>query len=190
MTDDGGEPDFLMSLIDTLTCGLGASILLFVIFVILATVQEPVAQGAGARPVDARRTSATGLGAPDMLWLRLRGDCPFIRSVETHPEHGFGVVRLDDRRGREEPEDANTCVALFRHSDPPEASDFFARHLPARGLRITAVHGGRELTPPGGARWEYLPGSRGGGSLLQVFSLHPNDPEEPLRPSSRRLLPP
>ena len=189
MTDDGGEPDFLMSLIDTLTCGLGASILLFVIFVILATVQEPVAQDAGIRPVDARRTSATGSGAPDMLWLRLRGDCPFIQSVKTEKKHGFGVVRLRDRRGLEEPKD-DTCVALFRHSDPPDASNFFAPRLPTGGLRITAVHGGRELTPPGGVRWKYLPGSRGGGAPLSAFSLHPNDPEKPLRPSSWRLPPP
>ena len=188
MTGDGEEPDFLMSLVDTLTCGLGASILLFVIFVILATVQEPVAQGAGTRPVDARRTSATGSGAPDMLWLRLRGDCSFIRTVETEPRHGFEVVRLHDRRGREEPED-DTCVALFRHSDPPDASNFYALRLPTDGLRITAVHGGRELTPPGGVRWKYPAGSRGGGAPLSVFSLHPNDPEEPLRPSSWRLRP-
>lgn len=175
---DDDEPDFLMSLGDTLTCGLGATILLFVIFMIVVTVQEPPP----APPDRAlrQREVETAAGAA-ALWLRLRGDCAFIETVEAYPEVDVDRLR-DGRDGAAE----DTCVALFRHDDPPDTIRFRAAKAPARPIAPVIVLGGLDLTPAD-ASWTY-DGPDGG--VFEIFTLRLDDPRTPVQPtSSWRIAP-
>ena len=99
MNDDA---HFLMSLNDTLTCGLGACVLLFIVFVILVTIEEPSA-GQGQQQKSAADAAVAAIGderarASAPLTVRIRGQCSFVKNIRFDSDEAQTPVVYIDRR--------------------------------------------------------------------------------------------
>ena len=179
------EPDMLMSLNDTLTCGLGACVLLFIVFVILVTLDDPKRPapkpqqpgqefrvGGGRRPTE-------GL---DPLWIRVRGPCRAVRSVEASGYPDLPPLRL--LRDRREAEDA--CVALVRHAEPPRTGKLDIKGNPnIRGsLVVTALIGGHTLVDGIQVSWgrrTHVEGAVDNDERQLIVSFDPHLPKTPVK---------
>ena len=175
MIDD--EDYFLTSLNDTLTCGLGACIVLFVVFVILVTIQEPV-RGEGRQRTVSDDVTAPASGeerargrAPVMV--RVRGECGFIRTVTA--DDSDTRVFVDRRNGK----NREKCVALIHYERPPEHGTvpIVARSVPSGHLVLTATWGGQRLTGERGVerRWPRAELEITGKTVFATVRLHDED---------------
>ena len=146
MNDDD---NFVMSLNDTLACGLGACILLFIVFVILINVD-------GERSSEKRQAQktvadiayiATGdeqeLAKPSLL-VRLRGACHFVKTVKSEADDFERSVYIDARDGKQ-----NMCVTVLFHPNPPIGNGIELRSIIAfdgtisRTVTLTATWVGK-----------------------------------------------
>lgn len=120
MSDD----DFLTSLNDTLACGLGASLLLFIVFVILINVEDQLSEpGQAQRIADDVSSTATGgelANARPGLLLRMRGPCKLIETVMIKGTDFEKSMFADTRDGDEAYK--TKCVALLAVPDPEPSS--------------------------------------------------------------------
>ena len=175
---DDDEPHFLMSLNDTLTCGFGAAVLLFVVFVILVSLRS----GASASREEARplqRPSASvdrsaGAVEPPLL-VHLRAHCDFTATVNGDD---WKTMRFEDGR----PRAGNTCVTLFLSEKPRNAIVAFhsgSTAAPEGVVTVTVFYGAEALTPAGGARLKCDASEWRKGNA--VFEIAPGDPREPFR---------
>ncbi len=146
MNDD--DAHFLMSLNDTLTCGLGACVLLFIVFVVLVTIEEP-SPGQGRQRELAADASSNARGderarARAPLTVRVRGPCPFVENVTSGSTGVESMVFVDRREGT----NREKCVALLRHPRPPAGARIEVRSktVPAGRIVLSATWGGRSLT--------------------------------------------
>ena len=176
---DEGEPDFLMSLNDTLTCGFGASVLLFIVFVILVALQDTPATAVGeleqARTRSGASINPADIKSDDPLLVRVRADCDFIKSLKPPAEGGFATVKLKDgRKGADE-----SCVAIFRLSEPPTRRlPFTAGKQPDDVVLVTVLLGAVVLTP-GTVKVRYYEWPTNGQP--EVFAINLNDLERLFR---------
>ena len=178
------EPGMLMSLNDTLTCGLGACVLLFIVFVILVTLDDP--ERAAPRPQQPGPDVRFGkdvhpTAALDPLWIRVRGPCRAVRSVEASGYPDLPPLRL--LRDRREAEDA--CVALVRHPEPPRTRKLVVRGNPnVHGtLFVTALIGGHTLVDGAQVRWgrrTRLEGAGDDDEREPIVSIDPRRPKTPV----------
>lgn len=142
MRDDA---HFLMSLNDTLTCGLGACILLFIVFVILVTIEESSPEaGQRLKPTatDAGRGNSYERGrAPVPLTVRVRGDCTFVRSLTDNDTKVERTVFSDRRENPMPP----LCVALLQYPRrlPDKTIAICAKEAPTRSIDLSATWGGQ-----------------------------------------------
>ena len=178
------EPGMLMSLNDTLTCGLGACVLLFIVFVILVTLDDP--ERPAPRPQQSGLEFRLGPGprpteALDPLWIRVRGPCRVVRSVEASGYPDLPPLRLlRDRRGTED-----ACVALVRHPEPPRNRALVVRGNPnVRGtLFVTALIGGHTLVDAARVSWgrrTRLEGAVDDDEREPIVSIDPRRPKTPV----------
>ena len=140
------EPDFLMSLNDTLTCAFGASVLLFVVFVVVVSLQDLRGRGRDASSLSTPVRFAASLNDADSrsyepLLIRVRADCEFVRSVRARD---LAVRLLRDGRETE-----TTCVAVFRVLFDPlrhASFDFTSEVPPIDAWHVTILLGGFVVT--------------------------------------------
>ena len=181
MNDD--DAHFLMSLNDTLTCGLGACVLLFIVFVILVTIEEPTAGQGRQRELAADAASDT-IGderarARAPLTVRVRGPCRFVENVTSVGSDVETTVFVDRREGayREK------CVALLRHRRPLAGARIEVRSKTAPEGRIvlTATWGGRNLTGVDGLERRFPLGRSAGEGDYALATVQVDDEYEPVR---------
>ena len=179
------EPGMLMSLNDTLTCGLGACVLLFIVFVILVTLDDP--ERPASRPQQPGPDAWIGdnthpTAALDPLWIRVRGPCRAVRSVEASDYPDLPPLRF--LRDRREEEDA--CVVLVRHPEPPRTRTLVVRGNPnVHGtLFVTALIGGHALVHDMKVSWgrpTRLEGAVDDDEREPIVSFDPGQPKTPIR---------
>ena len=169
MTD--GDSHFLMSLNDTLTCGLGASVLLFVLFVMLVSLEEPIQ---GRRSSDSAAPDTRAVEASEesgrveaVLTVRVMGACNFIRTVSGGQDDIETAIFID-KRGRGH---SNRCVAVLRPEQPSRTAgvSIVSEGVPEGRIVVTATWGGRNLTEPNEFEERHFPrnpGGTGGPRLL------------------------
>ena len=179
MNDD---THFLMSLNDTLTCGLGACVLLFIVFVILVTIEEPSA-GQGRQRKAAADVAAVAVGderahAHAPLTVRVRGQCSFVKNVTA----GGTDVEIGIYSDRREGPNQEKCVALLRHQRPLAGARIDVRSTTAPEGRIvlTATWGGRSLSGVGGIE-KYFRRSSTDEDDYALATVQVGDEYEPVR---------
>lgn len=174
---DDDEPDFLMSLNDTLTCGFGASVLLFVVFVVLVTLQARPDRGpARLQQVNLQSgvspTQEAGR-SEDPLLVRVRADCVFVESLQPPAGREFDAVKLHDRRAGSD----GSCVAIFRHPEPATRNLAFTAGTAPQGTVLLTVLLGAAVLPPGSSdvmelRYDAKGWPTGGEQRQVVFSIN------------------
>lgn len=164
MRDD--EPNFLTSLNDTLTCGFGASLLLFFVFAVLV-IFENVPSGDASAAQSSRKAQGFGtnieaLADRAQLYVRVASDDPeFIMALDVTPS-GDGVLR------KVFGSDPDVAVATYQ-IDNASGTFRFRLSEPTRHQNtrywVVAFMGGTPLTPLGPpARYSY--------GAEQIFSLN------------------
>lgn len=140
-----------MSLNDTLTCGFGASVLLFVTFAVIVSLQDVPDGNVAAVPAMSVAEAAGRSGEP--LLIRVRGDCDYVSSLTNPSNGGFVVKRLRDGRRLQIsggwPEEESVCVSTFRTSFDPErhGSLVFESDRPRTDVwHVTILLGGERIT--------------------------------------------
>lgn len=164
MKDD--EPNFLTSLNDTLTCGFGASLLLFFVFAVLV-IFENVPSGDASAAQSSRQAQGFGTNIEAMadraqLYVRVASDnSEFIKALGVKPS-GAGTLRKvfgsnPDVAVATFQVDKASGAFRFRLNDP-------TRHKNTR-YWVVAFMGGTPLTPLG-------PPARYSTGAEQIFSLN------------------
>ena len=172
--NDGGER-FLMSFNDTLTCGLGASILLFLVFVILANVmpvEEDYRQGSLADASEAGWDDEP-IRAP--ISIRVHGGCESVEAIRWDPSEKR-TIRAERRGIRED-----NCVVIIMTSGHDRAIDVRSRAAPSGLVVLTVSQGGRSLTGTNGARRVFAGTGAtqpGGYRIARVWPGREHDPIE------------
>ena len=181
MNDD--DAHFLMSLNDTLTCGLGACVLLFIVFVILVTIEEP-SPGQGRQRELATDASSNAVGderarARAPLSVRVRGPCPFVETVTSGSTGVQTMVFVDRREGTRR----EKCVALLRHHRPPVGARIEVRSktVPKGRIVLTAAWGGRSLTGTNGLERRFPLGRSVGDGDYPLATVQVDDEYNPVK---------
>lgn len=164
MRDD--EPNFLTSLNDTLTCGFGASLLLFFVFAVLV-IFEDVPSGDAAAAQSSRKAQGFGanieaLAERAQLYVRVASDnAEFIKAVNVVPTRD-GVLR------KVYGSDPDIAVAIFQ-IDKVSGGLQFRLNKPGKHKNtrywVVAFMGGTPLTP-------LNPPARLSTGTEQIFSLN------------------
>lgn len=146
MRDD--EPNFLTSFNDTLTCGFGASLLLFFVFAVLV-IFENVPSGDAAAAQSSRQAEGFGtnieaLAERAQLYVRVASDsASFIESLEVAPVRDGKLRRIYG-------EDPGVAVATFRIEKATGVFQFRLSDAAAHqntAYWVVAYMGGTPLTP-------------------------------------------
>ena len=181
MNDD----DFLMSLNDTLACGLGASLLLFIVFVILINVEDQRSEpGQARRIVDDISSTATGdelAHARPSLFLRMRGPCKLIETVTINGTDVEKSLFVDTRDGDEGYK--TKCVALLALRDPKPDSgiEVITEVAPEGEILLTATWGGQSLTGIEGAKADLESDRCSRENVCLLATVHLDGKGEPIR---------
>jgi hypothetical protein len=148
-----GTPNYLLSLNDTLTCGFGASLLLFFVFAVLVVFDETGrSNGEIGLLADAsgRALRAEELAGDPQLYLRIASSDPeFIKAIVV-PSPDYWMWQAEPilgQRGK-----TSLLVLHWTGAVPLHSLDFELSKDMRGTIHMTAMLGGTLLTPTIGMR--------------------------------------